>query len=77
MTVILTFKGMHKPHHIKKTTNSILLIQIKVASNKRVRGLPGSNISDGPREVTVSGFKYLASVDDISGSRGGGWGKFM
>ena len=53
------------------------MIQLKGSSDKRVGRPPGANISDGPWEVTALGSKALASVDNISGSHGGGWGKFM
>ena len=67
---------MRKPHNHKNTRNSLLMIQMKGASNDCVEGQPGANISDGPGGVTAPGSKSLVKVDNISGSRGG-WGKFM
>ena len=58
-------------------TNGLMMIQLKGASNKRVGGPPGANISDGPKGVIAPGLKALLSVDDISGIHGGGWGKFV
>ena len=77
MTVILTLKGVHRPHDHKKTTNSPSIILLKGASGELVVGPPGANISDVPGGVTTPGLKDLALVDNISGSCGGGWGKFM
>ena len=73
MTVILTLKGVDKPHDHKNTTNSLSMIQFKGASNERVRGPPVANISDGPKGVTALSSKALALVDNISGICGGGW----
>ena len=47
---------------------------MKVAYDMRVGGPPGANISDIPVRVAAQGLKALVLVDDISGSRGGGWG---
>ena len=43
------------------------------ASNKRVGGSLGVNISDGFGGVTAAGLKALALVDNNSLSRGVGW----
>ena len=77
MTVILTLKVVHKPHDQKNTRNNILVIKMKVASNERVGGLLGDNISYVPRGVTALGLKAMVSVDNISGIRGGSWGQLM
>ena len=77
MTVILTLTGVRKPHDHKKTTNSLSMIQLKGASDERIGGPPGANISDSPGGFTLPGSKYLSWVGDISGSRGGGWGQFV
>ena len=68
---------MRKPHDHKKATNSLPMIQLKGASNERVGGPPGANISDSPGGVAAPGSKALASVDDIAESRGCSWGQFM
>ena len=65
---------MRKPYDNKKTTNSLSVIQLKGASNERVEGPPGANVSDGPGGVTALGSKSMASVVNIPGSRGSGWG---
>ena len=70
-------EGVCKPHYHKNMTNSILMIQLKVAFDEHVRGPPGANNSDCPRGVMAPGLKDLASVDDISGSFSGGWGQFV
>ena len=75
MTFILTLKGVRKLHNLKKMTNNVFKIQIKGASNERVREPLGPNISDGPRGATTTGLKALASVDNISVSPGGGSGQ--
>ena len=62
---------MPKPHEHKKMAHSLLIIQLKRASDECVGGPLGDNISDGPKGVTVPGSKALALVDDILGSRGG------
>ena len=72
MTVILTLKGVHKPHDHKKTTNSLLMIKMNGDFDERVRGPSGANISDCPRGVTSQILKALVLVDDISGSHSGG-----
>ena len=67
-------KVVYKPHDHKNTRNIISIIHMKGYSDDRVRGTLGDNISDSPGGVMVPGSKALASVDNISGSRGGGWG---
>ena len=77
MMVIFKLKAVCKPHNHKYTTNILSVIQLKGASSERVVGPPGANIQDGPVGVTAPCWKSLAFVDDISGSRSGGWGKFL
>ena len=77
MVVILAFKRVHKPHDHKKTRNSLSIIQMKRCSDEHVREPPGSNISDLSGGFMAPGSKSLASVDNISGSHGVGWGKFV
>ena len=45
-------------------------VQMTSASDKRVRGRLGVNISDGPGGAVTLGLKALALVDNISGSYG-------
>ena len=73
MAVILELKGVRKPHQDKKTINSLLIIMMDKASNKRVGGPPGVNISDGFGGVMAPGSKALASVDNNSSGTGGNW----
>ena len=47
------------------------------ASDKRVGGPPTANISDGVRDVTAPGSKYLAPVDNNSLSCSGGRRRFV
>ena len=68
---------MYKPHNHKKMTNSLLMIQLKGASDKLVRGPLRASILDGPVRVKAPSSKYLASVDYISGSYGVGWGQLF
>ena len=73
----LMLKGVRHPQDHKKMTNRLLMIQPKGASNEHLRGPPVANIFDGPGGVTAPGLKSIALVGDISGSCGGGWGRFM
>ena len=65
MTVILALKGVRKPHDQKNMRNSLLIIQMEKASNERVGGPLGANISDGSRGVMAPGSKALALVDNV------------
>ena len=47
------------------------------ASDERVEGPLLANISDGRGDFTAPVLKALASVENISVSRGGSWGKFV
>ena len=47
------------------------------ASDERVGGSLGANISDGTVGVMLPGLKSLTLVENILGSHGGGWGKFV
>ena len=62
---------------INRQANSVMRIQMIRASDEHVGGSPGANISDVPRGFTTTGLKYLALVDNISGSCGGGWMKLV
>ena len=77
MTVILTLKWVRKPHDHKNIRNILSMIQLKRASDERVGGPLGANIPDDPGGVMAPGFKFLASVDNISGSHSGGWRQFL
>ena len=77
MKVILALKGVCKPHKQFFLRNSLLIIKMERSSNECVGGPPGANISDVYGWVTAPGLKALASVDNISGSRSNGWGKFV
>ena len=46
-------------------------------SDKCVGGPPGANISDGLGGIVAQGTKALVLVENISGGRGRGWGKFV
>ena len=73
MAFILALKGVCKSHKHKNTRISQLIIMMEKASNKRVGGSLGVNISDGFGGVTAARLKALASVDNNSSSRGVGW----
>ena len=75
MTVILELKGLVKPHDHKKMRNSLSIIKMERSSKERVRRPTGANISDGLWGVTAPSFKYLALVENISGSLDGVWKK--
>ena len=77
MTLILKVKGCGIHTTMKGQEKIISRIQLRRASNERVGGPTGDNTSDFPKGIMAPGYKYLASVDDIPGSRGGIWRQFV
>ena len=77
MAVVLALKWVRKPHEYKKKRNSLLIIMMEKASNERVGGPSGVNISDGFGGVMEPGSKALTLVDNHSSSHGGGWRQFV
>ena len=67
---------MRKPHDHENTKKSLLIIQMEKASDNRVGGPPGVNISDGFGGVAAPVSKALALVDNNSSSRGVSWRQF-